>query len=381
MANRLDALPMPVFGRERFAALRDRLLTNPRFVTWAGAFPLTRFVARKRAGALFDLCAGFVYSQVLFACVKLGAFDVLRHEPLSVEDFASRVRLPLEGGERLLQAAKALELVEQRGRGRFGLGPLGAAMVANPGIAAMVEHHAHLYTDLADPVALLRGDSDRTALAGYWPYAAADQPSALPDDQVAEYSRLMSLSLPLVAEEVLDGYGMRRHRCLLDVGGGEGAFVEAAGTRNPHLRLMLFDLPAVAERARARLSGSALADRLEVAGGDFLTDPLPKGADIVSLIRVILDHDDANALRILKAARAALPPAGVLLLAEPLAETAGSEAVAAYFAFYLRAMGRGRPRSFDQLKTLLTDAGFDNIRLTGGRRVLRTGIVTASPQS
>jgi len=99
------------------------------------------------------------------------------------------------------------------------------------------------------------------------------------------------------------------------------------------------------------------------------------------LIRVILDHDDANALRILKAARAALPPGGVLLLAEPLAEAAGSEAVAAYFAFYLRAMGRGRPRSFDQFKTLLTDAGFDNIRLTGGRRVLRTGIVTASPQS
>ena len=159
MANRLDALPMPVFGRERFAALRDRLLTNPRFVTWAGAFPLTRFVARKRAGALFDLCAGFVYSQVLFACVKLGAFDVLRQEPLSFEDFASRVRLPLESAERLLQAAKALDLVDQRGPGRFGLGPLGAAMIANPGIAALVEHHAHLYGDLADPVALLRGDT------------------------------------------------------------------------------------------------------------------------------------------------------------------------------------------------------------------------------
>ena len=144
---------------------------------------------------------------------------------------------------------------------------------------------------------------------------------------------------------------------------------------------MLFDLPAVAERARARLSGSALAERLEVVGGDFLKDPLPEGADIVSLIRVILDHDDANALRILKAVRVALPPGGVLLLAEPLVETAGSEAVAAYFALYLRAMGRGRPRSFGQLKALLTDAGFENIRLTRGRRVLRTGIVTASPQA
>ena len=41
------------------------------------------------------------------------------------------------------------------------LGPLGAAMVGNPGVAAMVEHHALLYADLADPVALLRGAARR----------------------------------------------------------------------------------------------------------------------------------------------------------------------------------------------------------------------------
>ena len=34
-------------------------------------------------------------------------------------------------------------------------------MVANDAVAAMVEHHAVLYADLADPVALLRGDTAR----------------------------------------------------------------------------------------------------------------------------------------------------------------------------------------------------------------------------
>ena len=366
MANLIETLPMPRTGRRRLTALRDRLLTNPRFVAWAGAFPLTRFIARKRAAALFDLCAGFVYSQVLFACVKVDAFELLRDEPLSVEEFARAARLPLDGAARLLQAAEALKLVEKRGGDRFGLGPLGSALVANPGIGAMVEHHAHLYTDLAEPVALLRGELTQTALADYWPYAGASRPGALQDAEVGDYSRLMSLSMPLVADEVLDAYGLSPHRCLLDVGGGEGVFVEAAASRNSRLRLVLYDLPAVAERARARLSTRGLDGRVEAVGGDFLSEPLPQGADVISLIRVILDHDDTNALRILTAARAALPQNGVLLLAEPLAEIPGSEPVAAYFAFYLRAMGRGRPRSFHQLSALLHKAGFGHVPPRGG---------------
>ena len=38
---------------------------TPRFQRWAANSPLTRWIARRRARALFDLCAGFVYSQIL----------------------------------------------------------------------------------------------------------------------------------------------------------------------------------------------------------------------------------------------------------------------------------------------------------------------------
>ena len=54
----------------------------------------------------------------------------------------------------------------------------------------------------------------------------------------------MSRTQPLVAEDILDAYPFARHRCLLDVGGGEGAFLAAAAKRAPHLALRLFDLPA-----------------------------------------------------------------------------------------------------------------------------------------
>ncbi|MCC7280468.1 MAG: methyltransferase, partial [Chromatiaceae bacterium] len=51
--------------------MRNRLLASPAFQRWAVDFPLTRPIAQRRARALFDVTAGFVYSQILFACVRL----------------------------------------------------------------------------------------------------------------------------------------------------------------------------------------------------------------------------------------------------------------------------------------------------------------------
>ncbi|HSO80690.1 MAG TPA: methyltransferase, partial [Chromatiaceae bacterium] len=279
---------------------------------------------------------------------------------------------------RLLEAAATLGLVEPRSEGRYGLGPQGAALLGNPGIAAMVEHHAMLYADLADPIALLRGERRRTDLGAYWSYAGADQPAGLTAERVADYTTLMATSQSLIAGDVLDAYSLKRHACLLDVGGGDGAFTAAVAARWPHLRLMLFDLPPVAARAEARFAREGLASRAQAHGGDVMKDPLPRGADIVSLVRVVHDHDDDAVLRILTAARQALSPGGTLMLAEPMSGTPGAEPIGeAYFGFYLLAMGSGRPRTPAELEGFLGLTGFSRIRLVPTRRPLLTRLMTA----
>jgi len=165
--------------KDRWFSWRDGLVGSRRFRRWAAAFPLTRPIAQRRARGLFDLVAGFVYSQVLLACVRLRLFDMLAHEPQTLSALAPQLGLSEDAALRLLRAAVSLDLVEERSRGRFGLGPLGAPLVGDAAIASMVEHHADLYVDLADPVALLRGEARTSALASYWPYAAADAPGSL----------------------------------------------------------------------------------------------------------------------------------------------------------------------------------------------------------
>jgi demethylspheroidene O-methyltransferase len=383
----MDGSPSARLGwRQRWALLRDRWLTDPRFRDAAARFAATRPVARRRARELFDLVAGFVYSQWLAACVELDLFDRLARAPLTAEALAREDDLPIEAAQRLLEAAASLGLVETRGadpagRVRWGLGPLGAALVGNEAVLAMVRHHRALYTDLTDPLALLRRGHGE-ALSRYWGYAgghAADRaPGTLADARTAPYSALMSATQPLVAGQVLDVYPIRRHRRLLDLGGGEGVFAAAALERAPRLEAVVFDLPAVAEAAQARFARLGLAHRARAVGGDFHRDPLPEGADVVSLVRVIYDHDDAPAAAILRAARRALPVGGTLLLAEPMAGAAGAEPMgAAYFGMYLSAMGSGRSRSAAQLATLLRAAGFDDVRTRPTALPLQAGLLVA----
>ena len=370
---------VPVSWRERWLRCRDRLLMSPRFHHWAVRLPLTRWVARRRSRELFDLTAGFVYSQVLFACVQLRVLEHLAAGPRSLAELAQQLQLPEQGARRLLLAAASLRLVAPRGAG-FGLGDLGAAMLGNPAIAAMVSHHRALYADLADPVLLLRGGmpGQTTQLAAYWPYAA-DAATANPAaSEAGDYSQLMADSQALIAGDILASYSFSRHRLLLDIAGGQGAFVSAVLKRWPRLQAHVLDLPAVAERASASFAAAGLAARATAVGGNMFAAELPSGADVISLVRVLHDHDDAPALALLRAIRATLAPGGHLLIAEPMAGTAGAEPAGdAYFGFYLLAMGSGRPRTVDELKDMVRVAGFDQVRELATPRPLLVRLLLA----
>ncbi|RVT40231.1 methyltransferase [Sphingobium algorifonticola] len=362
--------------QERWTGWRNRILSDPGFQHWAARLWMTRPVARMRARRIFDLVAGFAYSQVLDACIRSRLLDRLAEGPMTSRAVAAATDLPEAGAERLLRAAAALRLTERLDDGRWTLGSDGAALRGNGGIADMVAHHHLLYADLADPLALLRRGGGGGALARYWHYA--EDVGQGDGDQVAPYSALMAASQPLIAKQVIDAYRFSRHRRMLDVGGGQGAFLCAVAAAAPALELALFDLPAVGVRARQACDSAGCGDRVTIHGGSFLADPLPQGYDLITLVRVLHDHDDDPAMFLLRSIHAALPPAGRLLLAEPMARTRGAEPAGdAYFGLYLLAMGSGRPRSFEEIAGMAKAVGFRRIRRIRTAMPLTTSILLA----
>lgn len=365
--------------RTGWIARRNAVFANPRFQHWAARLPLIRRIARSRADAAFDLLAGFAYSQVLRAFVEGGLFDILADGPLPAATIAERMGLSEAAALTLLRAGRALMLSEEAGPDRWMLGEQGAVFAANPGVQAMVRHHRLLYADLADPLALLRADRrEATQLSRFWTYAGALHGAGERGAQTTEYSQLMAASQHFVADEVLASVSFRGVRRLLDIGGGHGAFLQAIGTAWPQLGLGLFDLPEVAETGRAVLAEAVGADRVTAHPGNFFKDSIPQGYDMVSLVRILHDHDDEPVRALLANIRASLAPGSRLLIAEPMARIPGAEPMGeAFFGLYLWAMGSGRARSPAEIIAILHAAGFARARLVATAQPVNASVIMA----
>jgi demethylspheroidene O-methyltransferase len=348
--------------------LMQRLAGSRGFQAWAARMPVLRRIVRAEGAALFDIIQGFVRSQVLFALVELDVLARLAQGPKGAAALAPAAGLTVERMQILLQAGAGIGLLRRRRDGTFALARRGAAFLGVPGLAAMVRHHSVLYQDLADPVALLRGEV-APGLARFWPYvfgaAAAEDPQT-----AATYSGLMADSQTLVAEDTLRLVDLTGIAHLMDVGGGTGAFLRAVRNAHTDLRLTVFDLPVVLASARLPVDIGGVP-------GSFRDDPLPKGADAISLVRVLYDHSDMTVAQLLNKVHAALPPGGRLIVSEPMSGGARPDpATDVYFALYCLAMQTGRTRSAAEIAELMAVAGFGQIAVRPGPRPFVTSVVT-----
>ena len=370
----------PVMPGEMIGAawrkLRREKLADREFRRRAASNPLTRPIATASARRLFDYTAGFVYSQILKAVVELDLLALIGEEARTPEELAGPLKMSPEAARRLLDAAAALDLVEKRENGAYEIAALGSALQGETGVRAMIAHHDMLYADLANPVALLRGEQGQTRLSRFWPYANG---GARNGGDPGPYTELMAQSQSFVADDVLDAFSFGDRNSLIDFGGGDGSFVEAVARRWEHLAIALVDLPQVADRARERLGKAGLGDRVAVHGLDLFEAEPPGEFDVASFVRLLHDHDDEHVETLLKLAHRSLTPSGEVMIAEPIADMPRARRVGhAYFNFYLLAMGSGRPRTSAELADLLERAGFWRVRTRFTLGALPLAVMTAS---
>ncbi|WP_435418745.1 methyltransferase [Parerythrobacter aurantius] len=349
--------------KTRLVLRRNAVLGSARFQSWASRWPVFRSVARYRAARQFNLIAGFVYTQVTQVYVVTGLLPALRARLMRLDDVQALAGLNEAAALRLLGAGEALGLAESPQPGLWTLGQTGAELSANEGAMAMVAHHALLYRDLADPLEILRrAPGEGNALAAFWTYATPGESGR----SSQPYTQLMAATQPMVWQQIIGRYRFGSHRRMLDVGGGSGGFVEAIGIRAPGLELGIFDLPEVIPLARDRFDGTALDARVTLHPGSFRQDSIPIGYDLVTLVRILHDHDDDVAQALLASIFESLPPGGKLLILEPMAQTRGAEAMGdAYFGLYLWAIGSGRPRPFAETAEMVRKAGFARVAEIG----------------
>lgn len=160
-------------------------------------------------------------------------------------------------------------------------------------------------------------------------------------------------------------------RSLLDVGGSHGLYAIAFCRRHPDLRATIFDLPMALERARDNVAAAGLGDRLVLRAGDLTVDDLGKGYDATLLFQLIHYYGDDVLPTLLGKVLAALQPGGSVVILDQLTLSPPTPAARAFLrtlALQYRVSLGGRLRPFGDVRRVLIDAGYVDVRR---KRVLR----------
>jgi demethylspheroidene O-methyltransferase len=156
----------------------------------------------------------------------------------------------------------------------------------------------------------------------------------------------------------------------LDVGGGDGT-VAIGVLGNPAVpngvTCDVFNLPATAALVRERVSAAGLAGRIGSIGGDFLAEPLPRGYDVLSFVRVLHDWPADVARKLLTAAREALAPGARIAICEEF-RTPDRLAVQLFWTYFLIGADScvSRLRETEWYTDALANLGFSDVRVIPG---------------
>jgi hypothetical protein len=161
-----------------------------------------------------------------------------------------------------------------------------------------------------------------------------------------------------------EAFDFSRYETVCDVGGATGQLSMILAGRHPHLRCTSYDLPPVAPIAEKAIAAAGLSDRVSVAAGDFLADPLPH-ADVITMGLILHDWNLERKLHLIRAAYDALPDGGALIVVENLIDDARRENAFGLLMSLnmLIEFGDAFDYSGADFAGWCTDAGFRNVEI------------------
>jgi acetylserotonin N-methyltransferase len=320
---------------------------------------------------ILDLLEAFRRSKTMFAALALGVFDALDSGPKSAAALADDLKLDASSLERLLNACVGLQLLIRRGD-LYENTAVATAYLCSQSPTRMTGYLNYsnsilwkMWTNLEDAV---REGTNRWRQTFGWdgPIFSSFFKT---DAAMREFLMGMHGQGVLSSPEVAAAFDLSRFRRLVDLGGATGHLAIAACQRYPKLHAVVFDLPAVGGLASEIVGATAVADRIEIAAGDFFADPLPE-ADLFSLGRILHDWAEPKCIALLERVFERLPSGGAVLIAEKLIDDDKSGPRWALMQdLGMLLYTEGKERTLAEYQSLLEQVGFVDVR----------GITTPSP--
>jgi hypothetical protein len=325
---------------------------------------------------LMKLINGFQVSQAICVAATLGVPDLLRHGPRRSDELASAANVHAVALYRLLRALAAVGVLEEHKDRYFALTALGDLLRSdvpsskNAWARLMGQSNYWMaWQDLLGSVHTGETAFQRVHGMSVWDYRAQHSREA------ETFDRAMGTITEEIADAVLQVLEFNEFRTVVDVGGGEGAFLAKLLCAYPNLRGIVFDQPHVIAKAVPHINGTA-GTRCEMVGGDFFK-AVPAGADVYFLKWILHDWEDENAIAILCSCRRAMAASSRLILVEYLVAPPNEGADGKFMDLNMMVITGGLERTREDYARLLSASGFNLVETRD--TAIHIGVLVAQP--
>jgi hypothetical protein len=320
--------------------------------------------SQRPALALRRLVNGFQVTQAIHVAAVLGIADLLIDGPRSSDDLAAVTASHPQALYRLLRALASVGVFREEADRRFALTDLGACLRSDApesvgGWAAFVGEPYQWQAWGALLHSVRTGENAFRHVHGVdsWTYRARHPALS------ASFDRAMTDLSRQVSAAVLAAYDFGRFGCIVDVGGGNGAFLAAILATYPGTRGVLFDQPHVVNGAGPMLAATGVADRCEIVGGSFF-EAVPAGGEAYLLKAILHDWEDTPSVQILRTCRQAMAVGTSLLVVERELGEPNQNPDAKFSDLNMLVGPMGQERTPDDYAALFTAAGFRFVAFT-----------------
>ena len=303
---------------------------------------------------LMQMVMGSWVAQIASAFAQLEIPDNIAQGKVSVEELAAAAKANPEALYRMLRASASIGLCAETAPRHFALTPVGDALrhdaphsVRDFVVAETAKGHWLPWGRLADAVRRGGPMTAETLGVSAWDYYAQNI------EEGRCFARGMGNLSKIVSEDVARVYDPGDVKRIVDVGGSEGMLLRGLLARVPGAKGVLYDRPEIVE-------GVAPADRVEIVGGDFLTE-VPAGGDLYLLKSILHDWPDDACETIVRNVHRAAAPNSRLLVVEmtlPDGPAGAAPSPVPLMDMNMLVMLGGRERTASEFAALLARCGY-----------------------
>jgi O-methyltransferase domain len=301
-----------------------------------------------------------VYDYELACCTNVAArlniAELLYESPKSIAELAVATRANGPALYRVLRVLAGAGIFKETANQVFVFTESATALHAGVEgsikyyLEAILGEHSHAFGNMLHSVMTGETAFDHYYKMDVWAWYGQH------GEVAANFNKAMAGLTQYYARTAIPAYPFNDFESIVDIGGGNGALLFAilAATQKP--KGIIFDAPFVIPQSEQLIEEQQLQERCNAVAGNFF-ESVPPGKDLYLLKYILHDWADEDCIRILRNCADAMKTGSKVLILEAVIPAGNGYHVGKYTDVTMLVATRGRERSEEDFKRLLTEAG------------------------